>query len=240
MRSLRTTACLLLSLVSWPGDLARAQVVPTARTLQLSFEPDGLVTLRAHNVTVREVLAEWARQCGCFVVNAHNLTGGPLTIPVQFEHAPQDRVLESLLRQAAGYVLTPRRDSAAGPSRFETIYILATSNAAAGSYTPPPVPAALPMPTAGSPEDEIPPVIPVPGMPRPGEPQPPAQPAQQPATQPPAPRAPGTPGVFVPIVPIGPAQPSAPAPGTTTPAPGSAPPPPQQPPANAPPAPGAR
>ena len=70
---------------------------------------DGLVTLSAQNVTVRDILAEWARQCGCFVVNADRLAGAPLTVPIAFVAARQPDVLRSLLRETGGYALTPRR-----------------------------------------------------------------------------------------------------------------------------------
>jgi hypothetical protein len=197
-----------------PG--ANAQTSPE-RILSLAFEQDGTVSLKAQNVTVREIFAEWARQCGCFVVNAAQLTGGPLQIPVMFDHAPQATVLESLLRQAAGYVLTPKRLASAGPSNYDVIYILATSTATAptpsaystSSFQPAAV--AAPIVTAGSPDDEIPPVQPARAVNAPA-PEPPAQ------SPPPAAR-PSSPGVsIVPIVPIvNTNQPTAP--GTSTPAP---------------------
>lgn len=137
-----------------------AQPVSTERTLRLSFNADGTVTLAARNVTVREILAEWARQCQCFVVNAERLPGGAIMLPLQFENASQSTVLETLLRPAAGYVLTPRRAGARSASNYETIYILATSNPVAGAYVPPPT--ASFVPTAGAPDDELPPVVPIP------------------------------------------------------------------------------
>jgi len=196
--------------------VARAQA-PATRTLSLVFEGDGSVSLRAQNVTVREIFAEWALKCGCFVVNAAQLAGAPIAIPVMFDHAPQAAVLESLLRQAAGYVLTPRRTASVGPSNYDVIYILATSTATApspayGSTSFQPAPIAAPIVTAGSPDDEIPPVQP----PRTANaPLVPPTVQQQP---PPAPR-PNSPGVsIVPIVPVGNAPPAT-APGTSSPAP---------------------
>jgi hypothetical protein len=141
-----------------------------SRELKLSFEPDGTVSLSASAVSVREVLLEWARLCGCLIANAHNLTGS-LDVPVRFDHAPQGTVLASLLRKSAGYVLTPRTPGMTGPSEFETVYVLATSNAiatAAPAYTPPspvPYPPVVPPPTAGSPSDELPPVTAIPTLP---------------------------------------------------------------------------
>jgi hypothetical protein len=189
-----------------------------APELQLSFDATGTVTLKAHRVTVREILAEWARQCGCHIVNADKLTGAPLAVPVVFEHAAQGRVLESLLRQAAGFALTPKRANSRIASEYEVIYILASSSPSASAYVPPaytppaPVPA---FPTPGAPDDEIPPVIPA-GALRPG------QPPDSPPAAAPAPRPGYAPGTFVPvpIVPIAPiTTPPIAAPGTVTPMP---------------------
>ncbi len=218
MRMLRIVAILCAAVLACATPVG-AQT-PTARTLQLSFDADGRVNLAARNVTVREILAEWARQCGCRVVNAERLPGGPLALPLQFEHASQAAVLRSLLQPAAGYVLTPGRSTRNGPSRYDTIYILATSTPVAGAYVPTASTAVptVPISTPGAPEDEIPPVVPAP----PPQPNPTPQPGPRPAA--PTPNLPGTSGTFVPIVPIGPGdtpQSSAPAPGSVTPAPGT-------------------
>ena len=170
------------------------------RVLQLSFEAGGRVNLRAQNVTVRDILAEWARQCGCYLVNLEKLQGVPIAVPLLWEQAPQSTVLGSLLRQAAGYVLTPRRAASTGPSDYETIYILATSTPAASPYpVSVPTPMAAPISTIGSPDNEIPPVSPPEAS---GQPaanvRPPGQPAQSPYPGSGLP----TPSVFVPIVPI--------------------------------------
>ena len=185
---------------------ARAQT-PAPRTLSLVFLADGTVTLGAQGVTAREILAEWARQCGCYVVNADKLAGTPLAVPVLFEHASQASVLESLLRPAAGYVLTPRRAGSRSASNYEVIYILATSTAVtttSGSYSMSTPSVAVPIASAGSPDDEIPPVQPV-------------RTENKPATPPttaPAAAKPNSPGVFLPIttVPVGTSAPVAPAP----------------------------
>jgi hypothetical protein len=187
------------------------------RVLQLSFDTEGRVTLRAQHVTVREILAEWSRQCGCYLVNAEKLTGGPVMVPLLFEQQPQSVVLTSLLRQAAGYVLTPRRAGATGPSQYEVIYILATSHPTAGAFVPqaPSMPMPAPISTPGSPNNEIPPVAETPA---------PAPPGQAPKPMVPGYPATGVPSPFVvPIVPA-PSSPFSPptpppggGPGTSTP-----------------------
>jgi hypothetical protein len=149
-------AAFVLPVLVGPATVARAQTAP-ARQLQLSFESEGAVTLMASNVTVREILAEWARKCGCFVVNADRLAGGPLTVPIAFERESQARVLASLLRQAAGYVLTPRRAGTNSASAYETIFIVASSSPAAapsayGAFGGT-APTAVPIATARNPDE---------------------------------------------------------------------------------------
>jgi hypothetical protein len=198
-----------------------AQAPSASRLLQLSFANDGSVTLAAQNVTIREILAEWARLCTCYVVNADKLTGAPVDIPLRFDAMPQATVLDSLLRHTAGYALTPRREGYTGPSHFETIYILAASSSGPASsypaaYTPPPMPA-VPMPTAGSPDDEIPAVVPLlPPRDNPDQPAIPDEPVGTAPGQPSRPTMPGSPGIFVPIVPISPMPPTQ-QPGMVTP-----------------------
>ena len=87
---------------------------------QLTFEPDGLVTLVAQNVTVREILAEWARQ------GRHARSTAPTRLTGGADHAcsstisPKSNVLESLLRGAVGLRRSmPRADGATGASIFE-------------------------------------------------------------------------------------------------------------------------
>jgi hypothetical protein len=185
------------TIAAWFGIHAlpiAAQAAPSR--LQLTLDANG-VHLVASQVTVREILAEWARQCGCYVVNADRLPGGPLPVPIQFDGVPQAKVLESLLRQASGYVLTPRRPGSAGPSDFETIYILPTSTASASAapftgYAPP---SAVPIATTGSPDDEIPPVTPL------------AQPSASTQPDPVSPSRPASAGVsVVPVMTIPPAS----------------------------------
>lgn len=205
--SLMRTSLLVAGLLMLVGVTPTEAQAPTARTLTLSFDEGGRVTLVAQNVAVRDILAEWARQCGCYIVNADRMPG-TLTMPVQFEQATQSDVLESLLRQAAGYVLTPKRAGSQGISNYETIFILATSNPVAGAYVPPPAaPVGPPPPTTGSPDDEIPPV-----MPRTSMPVTPPPVAAQPASSNPFGSRTSGPSAFEPSAPT----PAAPAPGAPT------------------------
>jgi len=162
--------------------------VQSERKLQLSFNK-GSVSLVAQNVTVREILAEWERKNGCKFVNADRLTGGMVSF--EFPQETELRVIASLLRGAAGYIVAPRADTEQTGSVCGSVFILATSRptATATSYTPTTVsPLAAPLMQPGSPDDEIPPVAPPMGpqniQPRPGGqqgngPQPGMPPQQQ-------------------------------------------------------------
>jgi hypothetical protein len=86
---------------------------------------DGRVTLVAKDVTVREILAEWARVGQTRFVNAEKLTGGPVTL--ELNDVPEAQALDSVLRSAAGYVMAPRLAGSPGVSRYDRIMILATS-----------------------------------------------------------------------------------------------------------------
>ncbi len=160
---------------------------PAERKLQLSFDKNGLVTLIAQNVTVREILAEWTRLGGTQVTNADKLAGGPVN--VQFEAQPEGVVLESLLRSTAGYILYPRLEGSTGVSVWQSVSILPTSHPTQlytpTSSAPQIAPVVQPMP-----DDEIPPVQTTPGAPAQTQSQ------QKPAASPPGP------GMYVPLQPV--------------------------------------
>jgi hypothetical protein len=182
---------------------AQAPAAQTGPRVKITFEEGGFVSLVSNGANVREILAEWSRQGGSTFVNSERLVGTPLTL--QFTHQPEKDVMASLLRQASGYVLGPRRAGTIGASSFEVVYILPTSNPMAGGYNS--TPTYQPQQqqpqysTVGSPDDEIPPAgrgapppQPAAGAPPPG-PQP--APNYQPAT-------PAGSGVAVPVVAIPP------------------------------------
>ena len=207
MRMLLVAAVFGLGLSAQDPGPPAAQAAPE-RHLQITFEPGGYVSLKAQNVTLREILAEWSRSGGCQFVNAERLTGGPLTL--EYEHQPETEVVASLLRQTAGYILGPRQVGTVGASRFETVYITPTSRpVSSGSYPPPAPNPATPIVTPGSPDDELAPIGLMPG----GRGNMPPTPEVQPeAGQ--RPTAPGAvPGVAVPVVPIVPVGPTPPTTG---------------------------
>ena len=200
-----------------PVGVPAAPVVQEPATiqkrLQLSFDGNGNVTLIAQGVTLQEILSEWTRIGGCYFPNAEKLSRAVI-VPLQFENVPELKVLDSLLRSAAGIVVAPRTTRTVGASSFEVVQILATSTASASGAYPPINTMPAPLTTPGSPDDEIPPVTPVNQGQRGADPS---------ANRPPPPPTMGVPGsgVFVPIQPV----PSGPAPGRggTTPPPATPP-----------------
>jgi hypothetical protein len=170
---------------------------------------NGHVTLVAKDVTVREILAEWARIGQTQIVNAEKLTGGPVTL--ELTDVPEAQALDTVLRSAAGYVMAPRMAGSTGTSRYDRIMILATSR-------PPVVTASNPAPFTSRPMPQLPqnapadddadfgptgangPVSAQPGMavmPQPSVPgQPPVQTGQPGQQQPQAPMTAPRPGML--------------------------------------------
>lgn len=146
-----------------------------ARKLDISFD-NGKVTLVAQNVTLREILAEWARKGGSRIVNAEKLTGAPVVM-TEFRDQPEGQVLNTLLRDVPGIGVSMRDIPATGGSAIGAVFILATRAPSSGSsvgssaalpanrltFENPPQPQAQPRMIQGSPDDEIPPVRPIAG-----------------------------------------------------------------------------
>jgi hypothetical protein len=117
-------------------------------TLQIQ---NGLVTLDAQNVSVRQILAEWARIGGARIVNGEKVTGSPVTL--QLTGVPEKQALDTILRGVSGYMLASRQPGTVGASAFDRILILPTSSAprptvapANTAFVPRPMPAQPPEP----------------------------------------------------------------------------------------------
>ena len=248
MRPRFLTAALLAGLLATVTVSTQA---PGPRQLELSFDQEGHVTLIANNVTLREILTEWARRGGTRIVNLEKLAGGPIEYPIRFENAAEMEVMQALLRGVAGKAYVPRVLGTPGASRLEIVHLTPTSNASGALVAAPTITQNPNLPTRGAPEDEIPPVNraqPGQAAPPPGQGnQPPGMPQQwqqqqQPALpqgyqqQSPLPGMPGSalPGAGLPggsalpqIVPITPINSNQPATSTQPPPTGrGAPPPP--------------
>ena len=66
-----------------------------AAALTLSVR-DGLVSLDAQDVTVRQILTEWARVGKTRIVNVERITGGPITL--KLDAVPEKQALDIILR----------------------------------------------------------------------------------------------------------------------------------------------
>lgn len=167
-----------------PEAPAPVVTAPPMRKIQLTFNPNGTMTLVAQNATARDILNEWARVGGSKFVNVEKMLGGPIPA-LEFDNQPEAVVLDSLLRSTAGYIIGPKMAGTPGPSQFGAVYIVAQSTGVKPAFSNA-SPVAAPL--MSQPDDEIPPVS-APQL---------SQPA---ATTPaPAPAAPKQPGVYVPMV----------------------------------------
>lgn len=136
------------------GVLALTLAAGHAHAAELTLEfRDGLVTLVARDVSVRQILDEWATVGQTLIVNAEQASATPVTL--QIDAVPERKALDMVLRSAAGYLAAPRREDNPGPSTFDRIMVLAVSN-------PPSVPGrgsgpgAFPPPTRPPPRLQVP------------------------------------------------------------------------------------
>lgn len=113
--------------------LAGLPTLSLAAGLQLSIQ-DGRVSIDAQEVTVRQILSEWARVGNTRIVNAERVSGGPITI--KFEGVPEKQALEIVLRNVPGYMASPRATLIANASVYETIMIMPTTTAVATVRAP--------------------------------------------------------------------------------------------------------
>jgi hypothetical protein len=104
-----------------------------AGDLRLSIA-NGRVTLIAQDVSLKQILDEWARVGQTTIVGAERLLGQSVTIELQ--DVPEGRALETLLRSASGYIAKPRAVMAAGGSSYDRIMIMPASRAPAASSVP--------------------------------------------------------------------------------------------------------
>jgi hypothetical protein len=102
-----------------------AFATPAQAELHVSMH-DGLVTINASDVTVRQILAEWARVGQTKIVNAEGVAGGPVTL--QITDMPEEQALDILLRSAAGYLAAPRPVPIATASHFDRVVITPSSS----------------------------------------------------------------------------------------------------------------
>jgi hypothetical protein len=100
---------------------------------------DGLVTIKAENATIRQILDEWARVGQAKIVNADKLAGTPQTLTLV--NVPERQALDTILRGTSGYLAIDRTTPVANASAYERIMVMnkttqAVTVASAGSTTP--------------------------------------------------------------------------------------------------------
>ena len=115
-----------------------------AAGLTLSIK-DGLVSMDAQDVTVRQILTEWARVGQTRIINAERIIGGPITL--KLENVPEKQALDIILRAIPGYMAMPRATALADASVYDRILIMATTTAVAAARPQPPSPAFPGMPS---------------------------------------------------------------------------------------------
>ena len=143
-----TLRCLLLAALV----AAATPTLAGAGEFELTIQR-GRVTLVAQNAPLQDILAEWARIGQTTIVNGERLAGSPLTL--QLIDVPEEQALETLLRSASGYVVAPRATPIPGASRFDRIFILASSGRPSTRAVRAPTPSVL-QPAQGQPdEDEL-------------------------------------------------------------------------------------
>ena len=100
---------------------------------------DGFVSLDAQDVTVRQILTEWARVGKTRIVNAERITGGPITL--KLDAVPEKQALDIILRTIPGYMAMPRSTQVADASLYDRILIMPTTTAVAALRPQQPGPA---------------------------------------------------------------------------------------------------
>ncbi len=121
---------------------ARAELVITMH--------DGLVTVNAKDVTLRQIMAEWAKVGQTKIVNAEGIAGGPITISLV--DVPEEKALATLLRSVSGYLAAPRPTVVKNAARYDRILVVPTAATPARPTTAAPPPA-FPQPRLQAPQN---------------------------------------------------------------------------------------
>src|ERR1700752_5135383 len=93
----------------------------SAASLTLTMQ-NGLVSIDAQDVTVRQILSEWERVGKTRIVNAERLGGGPITL--KLDRVPEKQALDIILRSIPGYMALPRATMLADASLYERVLIM--------------------------------------------------------------------------------------------------------------------
>lgn len=128
--------------------LAASLLVAPVEAQHVSLDiRNGGITVDARNVTIQEILAEWARVGGVRVINGEKIVAPPVTLLLR--DLTEREALDILLRDAGGYLLFARRDGVPGSSTFEQILIVPAGTAPQAPASTAATPADLSATTAG-------------------------------------------------------------------------------------------
>ena len=105
----------------------------SAQTLSLDVR-DGLVSLDARNVPVRDVLRKWADETGATLVNLDKLQGG--TISLQLSSVPEREALRTILRGLSGYVIMAKPEPGGDAASLVDRIVFVASGTAPQTTTP--------------------------------------------------------------------------------------------------------
>jgi hypothetical protein len=97
---------------------------------------DGLVTLRAEQASLRQILAEWERQGQVKFVGIDKLAGGPVTLSLT--DMPEKQALDIVMRGVPGYMAVDRavRVETQTASRFDRVVVMARATTPVSAGTP--------------------------------------------------------------------------------------------------------
>jgi hypothetical protein len=96
---------------------------------------DGHVSLDAQDVTIRQILAEWARLGKTRIVNLEGVTSGPMTL--KLDNVPESVALDIILRAVPGYMAAPRSVYLANASVYDRILLMTTASSVANVRSAP-------------------------------------------------------------------------------------------------------
>lgn len=107
---------------------------------------DGKVSLDAQDVTIRQILTEWAKLGKTRIVNLESVASGPITL--KLDNVPESIALDIILRMVPGYMAAPRAVYVANASVYDRILIMATTTAVQTAARPAPASGSQPPPNA--------------------------------------------------------------------------------------------
>jgi hypothetical protein len=96
----------------------------SAQELKLTIDA-GRVTLAAHNVSVRQILAEWERVGQTKVPNRERIPDSVVTMSLV--DVPESSALSTLLRSGNGYLAVARATPVANASAYRAILLMAAA-----------------------------------------------------------------------------------------------------------------